>query len=102
MSGCNVRVAKTVRPAGTAFCFHPDLQTYRPLNNDFDVRYVLETDGPHGALHLFVEPPRDFPEKEGATYRYGPGMHVAGLVRLKSHDRPPTAGDPSALPDSAR
>ncbi len=168
MSGCGVRVARTVRPDGTAFCFRPDLQTYRPLNDDFDIRlngrpvearacresrvpfnrpwpgrqrpldqterasyivceaagpftvevepkrpfaravvrplsagiatqvahravsfsvpgpgyYVLEIDGPHGALHLFVEPPRDFPEKGGATYRYGPGMHVAGLVRL--------------------
>ena len=173
MSGCNVRVARTIRPAGTAFCFNPDLQTFRPLSDELEVRlngrpvevracresrvpfnrpwpgrqrplnqterasyiaceaagpftvevepkrpfaravvrplsagiatqvahravsfsvpgpgyYVLEIDGPHGALHLFVEPPRDFPEKKGATYRYGPGMHVAGLVRLKSHDR---------------
>ncbi len=49
--------------------------------------YVLETDGPHKALHLFMERPRDFPERTGATLCYGPGMHVAGLVRLKSHDR---------------
>lgn len=49
--------------------------------------YVLETDGPHKALHIFMESPRSFPERDGATLRYGPGMHIAGLVRLKSHDR---------------
>ena len=49
--------------------------------------YVLETDGPHKVLHVFMEQPRDFPERDRATLRYGPGMHVAGLVRLKSHDR---------------
>ena len=46
--------------------------------------YVLETDGPHKALHMFMERPRAFPECTGATLCYGPGMHVAGLVRLKS------------------
>ena len=49
--------------------------------------YVLETDGPHRALHIFMEPPRVFPERADATLSYGPGMHMAGLVRLKSHDR---------------
>ena len=49
--------------------------------------YVLETDGPHKALHVFVEKPRDFEERGSATLTYGPGMHVAGLVRLKDHDR---------------
>ena len=49
--------------------------------------YVLETDGPHKALHIFMEQPRDFAERESATLSYGPGMHIAGLVRLKSHDR---------------
>ena len=49
--------------------------------------YVLETDGPHKALHIFVEKPRTFAEAADATLHYGPGVHVAGLVRLKSHDR---------------
>ena len=49
--------------------------------------YVLEADGQHKALHIFMESPRGFPERDGATLSYGPGMHVAGLVRLKSHDR---------------
>lgn len=168
------RVARTIRPAGTGFFFNPELNTFLPLNDDYDVTlggrkaevracresripfnrywpgrqrpldqterasylafeaegavactvkpkwrcrkavvrplsagvkpamaddgaisfalpkpgyYVLETDGPHKALHMFMESPRDFAEREGATLRYGPGMHMAGLVRVKSHDR---------------
>ena len=49
--------------------------------------YVLETAGQHKALHIFMDPPRRFPERAEATMRFGPGMHIAGLVRLKSHDR---------------
>ena len=167
------RVARTIRPAGTGFTFNPELKTFLPLNDDYEVTldgrkaevracresripfnrywpgrqrpldqterasylafeaggavacrvvpkipfkkavvrplsaevkpvvadgaisftlpkpgyYVLETDGPHKALHVFMEPPRDFAEREGATLSYGPGMHMAGLVRLKDHDR---------------
>ena len=167
------RVARTIRPAGTGFTFNPELNTFLPLNDDYEVTldgrkaevracresripfnrywpgrqrpldqterasylafeaggavacrvvpkipfkkavvrplsagvkpvvadgvisftlpkpgyYVLETDGPHKALHIFMEPPRDFAEREGATLSYGPGMHMAGLVRLKDHDR---------------
>ena len=168
------RVARTIRPAGTGFMFNPELNTFLPLNDDYDVTldgckvevracresripfnrywpgrqrpldqterasylafeaegavvctvkpkwrcrkavvrplsagvkpamaddgaisfalpkpgyYVLETDGPHKALHMFMESPRSFPERDGATLSYGPGMHIAGLVRLKSHDR---------------
>jgi len=167
------RVARTIRPVGTGFCFNPELNTFLPLNDDYDVTldgckvevracresripfnrywpgrqrplnqterasylafeaeravtcrvvpnipfkkavvrplsagvksavadgaisftlpkqgyYVLETDGPHKALHIFMEPPRGFTERENATLSYGPGMHIAGLVRLKDHDR---------------
>ena len=168
------RVARTIRPAGTGFCFNPELNTFLPLNDDYDVTldgrkaevracresripfnrywpgrqrpldqterasylafeaegavactvkpkwkcpkvvvrplsagvkpaladdgtisftlpnpgyYVLETDGPHKALHIFMESPRSFQERGGATLSYGPGMHIAGWVRLKSHDR---------------
>ena len=168
------RVARTIRPAGTGFTFNPELNTFLPLNDDYDVAlggrkvevracresrfplnrywpgrqrpldqterasylafeakgavactvrpkwkcrkavvrplsagvrpvvaddgavsftlpkpgyYVLETDGPHKALHIFMESPRTFPGRVGATLSYGPGMHIAGLVRLKSHDR---------------
>ena len=167
------RVARTIRPAGTGFTFNPELNTFLPLNDDYDVTldgrkaevracresripfnrywpgrqrpldqterasylafeaegsvacrvvpkipfkkavvrplsaevktvvtdgaisftlpkpgyYVLETDGPHKALHIFMEPPRYFAERESATLNYGPGMHIVGLVRLRSHDR---------------
>ena len=168
------RVARTIRPAGTGFCFNPELNTFLPLNDDYAVTldgrkvevracresripfnrywpgrqrpldqterasylafeaegaaactvkpkwdcskavvrplsvgvkpvladdgtlsftlpkpgyYVLETDGPHKALHIFMESLRNFPERGCATLSYGPGMHIAGLVRLKSHDR---------------
>ena len=49
--------------------------------------YVLETRGAEKALHIFIEPPRDFSGRRGATYCFGPGMHMVGWVRLKSHDR---------------
>ena len=168
------RVARTIRPAGTGFCFNPSLNTFLPLNDDYDVAldgrkvevracresrmpfnrywpgrqrpldqterasylafeaegevactvkpkwkcpkaivrplsagvkpvlandgtisfmlskpgyYVLETDGPHKALHIFMESPRRFLGRDDATLSYGPGMHIAGLVRLKNHDR---------------
>ena len=168
-----IRVARTIRPDGTGFCFDPGKRTFRPTSDDYAVSldgtsvevracresripfnrvwpgrqrpldqterasylafeaegpvscrvvpkhsfakavvrplskglkptvvdgsisftipkpgyYVLETDGPHKALHVFMEPPRDFPERNAATLSYGPGMHMAGLVRLKDHDR---------------
>lgn len=170
--GAEVRVARTIRPEGTMFCFTTNA-TYRPLNDDYavdlngrpvEVRacresrvpfnrpwpgrqratdqserasylaveangkiackvtpkhgftkavvrplsrgirpvtangsisfelpgpgyYVLETLGMSKALHIFVESPRDFAEKEKATHYYGPGMHSVGWVHLKSHDR---------------
>lgn len=167
-------VARTLRPAGTGFCVNPELNTFLPLNDDYDVTldgrkvevracresripfnrywpgrqrpldqterasylafeaegavvctvkpkrkstkavvrpfsagvrpvladdgtisfslpkpgyYVLEAGGQHKALHIFMESPRTFPERGGATLCYGPGMHIAGLVRLKSYDR---------------
>lgn len=167
------RVARTIRPEGVGFTFNPDLKTFLPLNDDYEVRldgrqaevracresripfnrywpgrqrsidqterasylafeadgavacsvkaqwtvgkavvrplsagikpvvtngvvsftlpkpgyYVLETAGQHKALHIFMEPLRSFPERSGATVHFGPGMHIAGFVRLKSHDR---------------
>lgn len=47
--------------------------------------YVCEVDGTEKALQLFYEQSREFTEK--ATISYGPGMHMAGIVRLKDHDR---------------
>ena len=171
--GGSVRVAKTIRPGGTGFCFNPDFHTYLPFNDDYAVKldgqavevracresripfnrpwpgrqrpldqterasyiafegegavevsvkpkraftnavvrplstgvkavvkdgvisftlprpgyYVCEVDGTEKALQLFYEKARCFAEKENATISYGPGMHMAGVVRLKDHDR---------------
>lgn len=46
-------------------------------------QYVLELDDEHGALHIFVNEVKDYPEAKAATYYYGPGVHYPGLVRLK-------------------
>ena len=32
-----IRVARTIRPEGTGFCFDPDHSTFLPLNDDYDV-----------------------------------------------------------------
>ncbi|MBQ5972864.1 MAG: hypothetical protein IJL69_01575, partial [Oscillospiraceae bacterium] len=48
--------------------------------------YVLETGGPHGALHLFADAPgapRPDPADPGLIY-FGPGIHDAGEIELKS------------------
>ena len=50
--------------------------------------YVLEIDGLHSPLELFVEPKRDFAaERAAATLSFGPGLHEPVLVNLKDHDR---------------
>jgi len=168
-----VRVARTIRPGGTGFCFNPDFHTYLPFNDDYAVTldgkpvevracresrlpfnrpwpgrqrpldqterasylafegkgavtvtvkpkrpfaaavvrplsagvrtavkdgvisftlpkpgyYVCEVDGTEKALQLFYEEVRDFAEKDRVTVSFGPGMHMAGIVRLKDHDR---------------
>ena len=50
-------------------------------------QYVLEWDDEHGALHIFVEPPRDFSEYGAPTRVFGKGEHVAGKIELCSGDR---------------
>ena len=49
--------------------------------------YSVEFDGSHRAFHVFMEPKRDFPERTQATRTYGPGVHVAGVVKVRSGDR---------------
>ena len=49
-------------------------------------QYTVEADGYHRALHLFVNPPRDWdvdPDDPNVLY-YGPGVHCVGGVLLKS------------------
>lgn len=49
-------------------------------------QYVLETDNEHFALHIFFNEIKEYPEKEKATYYFGPGVHCPGLVKLHDHD----------------
>jgi hypothetical protein len=55
---------------------------------------VVEVNGPHGALHLFADPPeKDAPTPETAGVRYfGPGVHRPGRIELKSNDTVYLAG----------
>lgn len=48
--------------------------------------YVLELDDSHKVLHIFFNAPKDFPEKTGATYYFGPGKHIANAINLKDND----------------
>ena len=50
-------------------------------------QYTLELDGLHRALHIFVNPVRDFSkEKENATYCFEKGIHHVGKLILKSRE----------------
>ena len=51
-------------------------------------QYTVEPDG-QPAIHLFANPPADFgfaPGDPDVLY-FGPGVHHAGVIRLKSHGR---------------
>ena len=49
--------------------------------------YVLELNGQHHPLHLFFDPVKPLPTEEGATRYFGPGVHFAGIIEVKDHDR---------------
>ena len=50
--------------------------------------YVLELDGYHNPLEIFVDEKRDFAkERAEANIVFGPGIHEPVVVKLKSHDR---------------
>lgn len=68
------RVQAEVKGGAVSFCLEAHGQ------------YTVEFDGEHCAIHLFFENPRDFHEYGDATYYYGPGVHKAGLIELKSGD----------------
>ena len=48
--------------------------------------YTLELDDQHYALHIFFNAPKEYPEKEKATYYFGPGVHMPLLITLKDND----------------
>ena len=48
--------------------------------------FTFEPSGRHNALHFFIDPPADYgvtPDAPSVLY-YGPGVHEAGLIELKS------------------
>ncbi len=48
--------------------------------------YTVELDGPHNALHLFIDPLHHFglPQNNASVYYFGPGVHNVGELRVKS------------------
>ncbi len=48
--------------------------------------YTAEFDGKSGALHIFVNPPKDYGVRKGDenTLYFGPGEHDVGLIEMKS------------------
>lgn len=48
--------------------------------------YVLELDDTHNVLHIFFNHIKDYPDKDKATYYYGPGMHFPGIINLRDND----------------
>ncbi len=76
--------------------------TVRPLSENISVtadggevgftlsragQYVFEAGDEHGALHIFVDEPRDFAEYGTPTRVFGKGLHDAGKITLKDGDR---------------
>ncbi len=50
--------------------------------------YTVELDGTHNALHVFMDPPREYtvsPDSTGTHY-FGPGVHRIGILRLKDDE----------------
>ncbi len=55
---------------------------------------IVEVNGPHHALHLFASPPEEdapAPDAPGVRY-FGPGVHRAGKIDLKSNETVYIAG----------
>ncbi|MBO4868081.1 MAG: hypothetical protein J5585_00050 [Clostridia bacterium] len=47
-------------------------------------QYSVEINGRHNNLHVFADAPEDKPDKACFTYYFGPGVHEAGNIVLKS------------------
>ena len=48
--------------------------------------YVLELDDYHGLLYIFNNKPVLCESPESVSYYFGPGVHFAGMLRLKSNE----------------
>ncbi|MHB8971215.1 MAG: glycosyl hydrolase family 28 protein [Pirellulaceae bacterium] len=76
-----------VRP--TSFGIQPVIEENRiAFSLDRPRPLVVEINGPHGALHLFANPPEQnvpAPDAPGVRY-FGPGVHRPGKMELKSNE----------------
>lgn len=50
-------------------------------------QYTVEIDGPHNAIHLFYDKPKDFGAYGHPTRYFGSGKHYPGLIKVKSGER---------------
>lgn len=75
-------------------CVRPLSKKIEPLFTDGNIKFVLpgpgfytlETDGFHRALHVFVNPVRNFiPADNNTVIEYGPGVHHIGHIEIESH-----------------
>lgn len=75
--------APVVRPlsAGAAVTERNGVASFRL---DKPGQYVFEPYGEHRALHIFFNPPDEFPEKEQAAHYFGPGIHFPGKITVRS------------------
>lgn len=50
--------------------------------------YTVELDGTHNALHLFLDPPKDYTVSPGPAgiHYFGPGVHHIGILKLKDDE----------------
>ncbi|MHB8953604.1 MAG: glycosyl hydrolase family 28 protein [Pirellulaceae bacterium] len=82
-----------VRPA--VLGINPEIEGNRiSFSLDSPRPLVVEINGPHGALHLFANPPeKDAPASDAAGVRYfGPGVHRPGRIELTSNETVYLAG----------
>ena len=48
--------------------------------------YVLELGSSHEVLHIFFNPPKEYPDAKNATRYFGPGIHCPGVINLSDND----------------
>lgn len=92
------RPVETVAVRPTSYGIRPTVEGHRIVFQILRPRQlVVEVNGTHRALHLFANPPeKKAPKPTDAKARYfryfGPGVHDAGNIELRSHETVYIAG----------